>query len=212
MNRKEISELIQHEKIVFITRLKDSSKIQAVIGRLASAGVRILEVTSNTPKYTEAIIEARKSYPDILIGAGTVTNEKIANEAIKAGAQFLVTPNCNLTLIDIAHKNNIPILMGALTPTEVCEAFEAGADFVKLFPADIMGIAYFKSIKAPLDRVKILAVGNIKQNDVGLWMNAGATGIGIASILKEPIKDEQDLIDIEQNAINFIKHIKKNHE
>ena len=208
MNREAIVEIIEREKLVFVTRLIDSTQALPVIGRLVSAGAMVMEITSNTQNYANEISKARKKYPNVLIGAGTVTNQKIAVEAINAGAQFLVTPNTKKELVELAHKHNIPILMGALTPTEVCEAAEAGADFVKLFPADIMGIPYFKSIKAPLNNVKLLAVGGIELHQVKSWFGAGVHGIGIGSVLAEPITGESDLDKIEQNAIKFINHIK----
>ncbi|GAA4236685.1 bifunctional 4-hydroxy-2-oxoglutarate aldolase/2-dehydro-3-deoxy-phosphogluconate aldolase [Postechiella marina] len=208
MNKTEIVKIIDNEKLVFVTRLKTHKQIPRVIESLSNAGVKVLEITSNTPNYANEIKKARALYPNILIGAGTVINEKIALEAINKGAQFLVTPNTNPALISIAHQNNIPILMGALTPTEVCIAAEAGADFVKLFPADIMGIPYFKSIKAPLDKIKLLAVGGIELNTVKKWFESGAYGIGIASVIKDDLKTDEDFLEIENNARNFINEIK----
>lgn len=208
MDRKAIVETIQNEKLVFVTRLKDSKSIQKVIGALVDGGAKVMEITSNTPNYAEAISTARKMFKDVLIGAGTITSEALAMEAINAGAQFLVSPNSNLRLVDVAHQHDVPILMGALTPTEVYSAWEGGADFVKLFPADIMGIPYFKSIKAPLNAVKLLAVGGIALEDVKDWMLAGAEGIGIASVLKEPVATSEDIEAIKQNAIQFIEALK----
>lgn len=212
MGRKNAVKIIEQEKLVFVTRLTDSTKTQSVIGSLVDAGAKVMEITSNTPNFEEEISKVRSAYPNILIGAGTVINREIAQKAINAGAQFLVTPNTCVELVDIAHQNDIPILMGALTPSEVCEAWEAGADFVKLFPADIMGIPYFKSIKAPLNNVKLLAVGGIELKDVSNWFEAGAHGIGIASVIKEPIEDIHDLEDIKLNALKFISTIRKCHE
>lgn len=207
MNREDIVEIIDKEKLVFVTRLKDQEQIPRVIKSLSNAGVKVLEITSNTPNYAEEITKARRLYPNILIGAGTVINKKIAKEAIEAGAQFLVTPNTNPSLVNLAHQSNIPILMGAVTPTEVCIASEAGADFVKLFPADIMGIPYFKSIKRPLDKVKLLAVGGIELNMVNDWFEAGVNGI--ASVLQDDLEGDEDFLKIEQNASNFINLIKQ---
>lgn len=211
MDRAALVQMIEKEKLIFVTRLKDHTKAQYVLSSLTAGGARVMEITSNTPNFAEEISKARKKYSEVLIGAGTVTNSAIAKEAIRAGAQFLVTPNTDTGLIEIAHKNNIPVLMGALTPTEIYRAWEAGADFVKLFPADIMGIPYFKSIMAPLDKVKFLAVGDIKLDDVDNWFKAGAKGIGIVSVLEEPILGDENLESIKKNAISFIKEIKKAH-
>ncbi|TNJ45631.1 bifunctional 4-hydroxy-2-oxoglutarate aldolase/2-dehydro-3-deoxy-phosphogluconate aldolase [Tamlana fucoidanivorans] len=209
MNRTRLVEIIQKEKLIFVTRLKDHTKAQLVISSLVAGGAKVMEITSNTPNFAEEISKARKAFPNVLIGAGTVINKQVAKAAIKAGAQFLVTPNTSKKLISLAHKNGIPILMGALTPSEVCNAWEAGADFVKLFPADIMGIPYLKSIKAPLNKVNLFAVGSINLDDVKEWFDSGAQGIGIASILREPIETDEDLDYIKQNAANFILKVKE---
>ncbi|WP_111708263.1 bifunctional 4-hydroxy-2-oxoglutarate aldolase/2-dehydro-3-deoxy-phosphogluconate aldolase [Lutibacter citreus] len=208
MERKDIVKIIEAEKLVLVTRLKDSKQASMVLKSLIDVGVKVMEITSNTPNFEEEITKARKLFPDVLIGAGTVINKEIAKKAINAGAQFIVTPNTDISLIKIAHNNNIPILMGALTPTEVCTASEAGADFVKLFPADIMGVPYFKSIKAPLDKVKLFAVGGIELDSVQDWFNAGAMGIGIASVLQEPDNCPIDLAEVESRIAKFVKHIK----
>ncbi|MGC6432291.1 MAG: bifunctional 4-hydroxy-2-oxoglutarate aldolase/2-dehydro-3-deoxy-phosphogluconate aldolase [Jejuia sp.] len=207
MSKEEIVKIIEKEKLVFITRLKEASNVKRVISSLIDGGAKVLEITSNTPNYLEEISKARKSFPKVLIGAGTVINSKIAKKAINYGAQFLVTPNINIEVIQVAHQNDIPVLMGALTPTEVCEAWEAGADFVKLFPADIMGIPYFKSLKAPLNNIKLLAVGGIEIDTVVQWLEAGAHGIGIASVLKDNVSTEADFNEIKDNAIKFISEI-----
>ncbi len=209
MDRKKRVAIIEREKIVFVTRLADHTKTQLVLKSLIDGGAKVMEITSNTPNFANEISKGRIAFPNVLIGAGTVTNKIIAKAAIEAGAHFLVTPNTNIELIEIAHNHNIPILMGALTPTEVCVAWQAGADFVKLFPADIMGIPYFTSIKAPLNNVKLLAVGGIELNSVSTWMSSGAHGIGIASVLSESISDQNDLDAIKKNAEAFINEMKK---
>ncbi len=207
MSRDEIVKIIEEEKLVFVTRLKEASNVQRVISSLIEGGTKVMEITSNTPNYLEEISKARKANPEVLIGAGTVINSKVAQEAINYGAQFLVTPNTNIEVIRVAHQSNIPVLMGALTPTEVCEAWEAGADFVKLFPADIMGIPYFKSLKAPLNNIKLLTVGGIELDTVSQWLDAGAHGIGIASVLKDNVSSEADFNEIKDNAMKFISKI-----
>lgn len=208
MNRSSIVKIIEQEKLVVVIRLKHQNEVAGVIKNLVEAGIKILEVTSNTPGFTEEISKARQLYPNVLIGAGTVINERVADQASQAGAQFLVTPNTNEEVIKVAHENDIPVLMGALTPTEVCCAAEAGADFVKLFPADIMGIPYFKSIKAPLNHVKLLAVGGIDLDTVEDWLDAGAAGIGIGGALTKSVTGEKELEAVKNRAAKFIAKVK----
>lgn len=212
MKREEIAQIIEQEKLVVVIRLQSQNEVADVIKNLVEAGIKVLEVTSNTPGFASEIAKARTLYPDVLIGAGTVINPSVANIAIEAGALFLVTPNTNKEVIKVAHSHDIPVLMGALTPTEICEAHEAGADFVKLFPADIMGVPYFKSIKAPLDHVRLMAVGAIEPDSVGDWMKSNAAGIGISATLSKTSKSTKELDAIKVRASQFIKEIKKYHE
>ncbi len=208
MNKEEIVKTIEKEKLVVVIRLQFQNEVAGVIKNLVEAGIKVLEVTSNTPGFAQEISKARKLYPNILIGAGTVINKEVARIASNAGAQFLVTPNTNKTVVEVAHENDIPVLMGALTPTEVCNAHEYGADFVKLFPADIMGVPYFKSIKAPLDHIKLLAVGGIDLDSVDDWFNAGAAGIGIGGALTKSVKNKAELEEVKNRAKQFVKKVK----
>ena len=151
MERIEVVIFIKKEKLVAILRAKRQQDVESVVAEVFSVGINVLEITSNTPGYLEEITKARKAHPNKLIGCGTVINVQIARKAINAGAQFLVTPNTDVEVIQFAHKFNIPILVGALTPTEVCLAHENGADIVKLFPADIFGPSYLKAIMGPFN-------------------------------------------------------------
>lgn len=208
MKRQQINTVIEREKLVAIVRLKSKTIVNPAIKSLVEGGIRILEITSNTPGYFQKIQESRKLYPDILIGAGTVTNLNIAQEAIDAGAQFLVTPNTDTRIIELAHANDIPILMGAMTPSEINLAFEHGADFIKLFPAGDLGTHYFKSITGPFDKVKFFAVGGINPENVMDWLELGIAGVGMGGHLVKVSKngvDEQLTKRIVQETIKLIK-------
>ncbi|OYX27772.1 MAG: 2-dehydro-3-deoxyphosphogluconate aldolase [Flavobacteriales bacterium 32-35-8] len=211
MKRQDIVKIIKEEKIIAIVRLEEQWEVPIVLEKLIELNIKVLEITSNTPGFTEEISKARKCYANsnVLIGAGTVTNEKIARKAIKAGAQFLVSPNTNIDVITIAHQNEIPVLMGALTPTEICTAVENGADFIKLFPAGSFGLDYFKTIKAPLNNVDFFIVGGINLLNVEDWMSAGASGVGLGSVLMEIVKSENSKETIENTVKQFLKKIKE---
>jgi len=211
MKRAEIVKIIKKEKIVAIVRMKEQLEVPTFLNSLIKGGIKVLEITSNTPGFSEEIRNARNLYSksDVLIGAGTITNIEIAKEAIKAGAQFLVTPNTNIDVIKIAHTHGIPVLMGALTPSEVCVAVENGADIIKLFPAGSLGINYFKSIKAPLDKVDFFVVGGINLSNMKDWMESGAAGVGLGSVLTQSTKGESGLESIESTVKKFIQLIPK---
>ncbi|NMH88470.1 bifunctional 4-hydroxy-2-oxoglutarate aldolase/2-dehydro-3-deoxy-phosphogluconate aldolase [Flavivirga algicola] len=207
MNRKEIVNSIKAEKLVVIIRLKQQEHIPEVVKALVTGGVKVLEITSNTPGYLEEIKRVRDTYPNILVGAGTVINKTLATEAINAGAQFLVTPNTNIDVISVAHENEVPVLMGAVTPTEICNAVEGKADVVKLFPSAAMGIDYFKAVKGPLDTVPFFAVGGIAVENLQEWKDAGTAGFGLGGNLVKPIQSRQDFDGIVALAERVLKII-----
>lgn len=208
MKKQEIVAIIKQEKIVAIVRLKEQDKVAPLIKSLVKGGIKVLEITSNTPGFSSEISQARNLYSNVLIGAGTVTNERLAAKAISAGAQFLVTPNVSVKVIAIAHKNGIPVLMGAVTPTEICTAVEHGADIIKLFPAGNLGIDYFKSIRSVMNSVDFFAVGGIDFSNAVEWMNAGVSGIGLGSALTKGIEGEKEKISIENIVEKYIQLLK----
>ena len=201
--RSEIVTNIESEKIMAIIRLDDQLKVAPVLERLVDAGINVLEITSNTPGFAEEILKAREKFPAAIIGAGTITNARLAQKAISCNAQFLVTPNTNVDIISIAHQSNIPVLMGAMTPSEIAEAVEHGADFIKIFPAGALGLDYFKALLGPLNNVKFIAVGDISLNNALGWFKAGVVGIGIGSSLTNG-----DMTDIKTSVTNLLTQLK----
>lgn len=201
--RSEIVTNIESEKIMAIIRLDDQLKVAPVLERLVDAGINVLEITSNTPGFAEEILKAREKFPAAIIGAGTITNARLAQKAISCNAQFLVTPNTNVDIISIAHQSNIPVLMGAMTPSEIAEAVEHGADFIKIFPAGALGLDYFKALLGPFNNVKFFAVGDISLNNALGWFKAGVVGIGIGSSLTNG-----DMTDIKTSVTNLLTQLK----
>ncbi|ABG41156.1 2-keto-3-deoxy-phosphogluconate aldolase [Paraglaciecola sp. T6c] len=191
--RDDIRQRLITEKLVVIIRVKDPMDIPPIIACMHDAGVGAVEITSNTPGYQNAITQARARYPNMLVGAGTITDVALVDEAIKAGAQFLVTPNTSIEVVQRAHKLNVPVVMGALTPTDVVNATQAKADIVKLFPAGAMGPGYLKDLaKGPFLDTIFFPVGGINEHNFETWMQSGATGIGIGGALASPVKNEKE--------------------
>lgn len=183
MNPEATIRELKRRKVLAILRLASSGQVQPMVERLAHAGIGALEVTSNTPDFLEHIAAARSQYPELLVGAGTVVNADLAKAAMDAGAQFLVTPNVNTMVIRAANDRSVPILPGAMTPTEIFTALDAGADAIKLFPAYPLGIAHYKAIKAVLGNVAVFAVGGIGFGNAKEWLDAGVAGVGMGSSL-----------------------------
>nr|WP_297347470.1 bifunctional 4-hydroxy-2-oxoglutarate aldolase/2-dehydro-3-deoxy-phosphogluconate aldolase [uncultured Glaciecola sp.] len=199
--RKKIAQQIIGHKLIGIIRLNHSSSVQATLSCLVQGGVKVLEVTSNTPDFCLHIELARQQFPAILVGAGTILNAELATQAAAAGAQFLVTPNVDAKIVEIAHANNIPVLMGAATPTEIANALGYGADIIKLFPANALSIDYYKALKGPFSGIPMFAVGGIRANNVAAWLSSGIQGVGVGAELAQEITGEKSMAE----HIRFIK-------
>ena len=193
VTRESIRQRLINEKLVVIIRVTDPADIPPIIACMYDAGVGAVEITSNTPGYQNAITQARAHYPNMLVGAGTITDIALVDEATKAGAQFLVTPNTSADVVRHAHSLQVPVVMGALTPTDVVNATQAKADIVKLFPAGAMGTGYLKDLaKGPFLNTTFFPVGGINEHNFEQWMQSGAAGIGIGGALASPVKNEEE--------------------
>jgi 2-dehydro-3-deoxyphosphogluconate aldolase/(4S)-4-hydroxy-2-oxoglutarate aldolase len=181
--RNNIAKQIIDSQLIAIVRLAEQREVASVVQCLVTGGVTTLEITSNTPGFTEEIANARKKHPDVLIGAGTIIDKTLAKDAIKAGAQFLVTPNTDKSVVKTAHKHGIPILMGALTPTDIAKGIKYGADLIKVFPAGSLGISYFKDLQGPFSNIPLMPVGGVNINNITDWFDAGAIGVGVGNDL-----------------------------
>jgi 2-dehydro-3-deoxyphosphogluconate aldolase/(4S)-4-hydroxy-2-oxoglutarate aldolase len=210
MTKKEVLDIILSERVLAIIRMQSGKTVVTAIAAVVEGGINALEITSNTPDFLQHIEKARNTHPHTLTGAGTILNGKLASAAINAGAQFLVTPGTNVEIIRVASDAGIPVIMGAYTTTEILQASQAGADIIKLFPAGIAGIPYMKSVMAPLDEIKIFAVGGINAENAKDWLKAGAAGIGIGSqLLVRAADGELDLSGTVENVKRLKDMIQK---
>ncbi|MEA4888051.1 MAG: bifunctional 4-hydroxy-2-oxoglutarate aldolase/2-dehydro-3-deoxy-phosphogluconate aldolase [Clostridiaceae bacterium] len=182
-----MNDLIRHYRLIAIMRHLPEEQLIPVFQMLADAGVRLIEITMNTKAAAEQINLARTRFGGrMLIGAGTVSTPERATEAMDAGAQFLVTPNLDPDVLDLAKKRSCPVVCGVLTPTEMMAAIRAGASTLKIFPAGRMGTGYIKDILAPLNDLNLVAVGGVTADNAADWIRAGCIGIGMGSSLLNP--------------------------
>lgn len=191
--------------IVAIMRASSSDNLLAAAEALRSGGVLAIEVTLTTPGALHVIEQAiAKFSSEIVFGAGTVLDPESARAAILAGAQFIVCPTLNLKTIKLCRRYSVPVMPGAYTPTEVLTAWEAGADMVKLFPADIGGPSYLRAIKAPLPQVSIAPTGGVDLNNVGEFIRAGADALGVgSSLVNDKLLEAGDFAAITERARRF---------
>ena len=175
---------IERERVVAVIRLADPEKLRAVIDALAAGGVRVFEVTMTVPRAIELIAQLTPGLPQgLLVGAGTVTDADTARRAIDAGARFIVGPVFRRAVIDACHERNVPAMPGCFTPTEILDAWEAGADIVKVFPSTSLGPTFIKDVRAPLPQLKLMPTGGVSIENAADWLRAGAVAVGIGSAL-----------------------------
>lgn len=172
--------------LVAIIRAPSGDQLVEVAGALLEGGIDVIEVTFTVPGVLDIIRDVRKALGDrILLGAGTVLDAESARAALLAGAEFIVTPTVNTDVIELCNRYDKIIMPGAFTPTEVLTAWEAGADIVKVFPADSVGPAHVKALKGPFPQVRLLPTGGVNLETIGDFVRAGASAVGLGSALVE---------------------------
>ena len=202
MGKNQILNEILKRKVVAVLRIKEESKLQSIIESINAGGISIAEITMTVPNAIQLIERmCEKLDKNIIIGVGSVLNSKTAESAIKAGAKYVVSPVFNKEIIETSHRFEIPAIPGCFSPTEIQTAFEAGADIVKVFPADIVGTEFFKAILAPMPHLKIMPTGGVTLTNAGDWIRSGACAVGIGSALldKKAIK-ENNFTKLTENA------------
>ncbi|MDZ4684470.1 MAG: bifunctional 4-hydroxy-2-oxoglutarate aldolase/2-dehydro-3-deoxy-phosphogluconate aldolase [Planctomycetaceae bacterium] len=186
MSRHEDLHRVLKSCLVAIIRANSGEQLVQVSRALHEGGIDVIEVTFTVPNAVEVLAAVKRDLgKKILLGAGTVLDPETARAAFLAGAEFLVSPVVNLDVIRMGLRYDKLVMPGAYTPTEVLSAWEAGADVVKLFPADIGGPAYLKALKGPLPQVRILPTGGVNLQTLPEFFKAGACAVGLGSSLVE---------------------------
>ena len=187
MQKAAVLKSLQDLGLVPVLRAESEAQALALADAIAAGGVTTLEVTMTVPGAIKVMRKLAEVRPDILVGAGTVLDPETARMCILEGAQYVVSPALNLKTIEMCHRYSIPVLPGALTPTEVITAWEAGADVIKIFPASAMGGAkYLKGLKAPLPQVEMIPTGGVSLATAQEFLEAGAFALGVGADLVDP--------------------------
>lgn len=182
--RDAIVATIERTGIVAIVRMNEPEKLRAVVDAIAEGGVRVLEITMTVPGAVELIRRLAPTLPpDFLLGAGTVLDADTVARVVDAGARFVVSPIFRRSVIAACHERDVPAMPGCFTPTEILEAWDAGADVVKVFPATALGPTYLKDVRAPLPQVKLMPTGGVTLDNAGDWLRAGAVAVGVGTAL-----------------------------
>jgi 2-dehydro-3-deoxyphosphogluconate aldolase/(4S)-4-hydroxy-2-oxoglutarate aldolase len=184
MKKAAVLQKMQEIGLVPVLRADSVEKALALAEAIAAGGVTVLEITMTVPGAIQVMRKLAEQRPDILIGAGTVLDPETARACILEGAQFVVSPALNLKTVEMCQRYSIAALPGALTPTEIVTAWQAGADVVKVFPASAMGGAkYLSSLKAPLPQVEIIPTGGVSLATANDFLEAGAFALGVGADL-----------------------------
>jgi 2-dehydro-3-deoxyphosphogluconate aldolase/(4S)-4-hydroxy-2-oxoglutarate aldolase len=187
MTRESTLERIINGGIVAVVRSDKSAELVKVVRALAEGGVTAAEVTFTVPDAIEVIRQIRRDVGDaVVLGAGTVLDSETARAALLAGAEYIVAPTLNLDVIRLCRRYAKVVIPGALTPTEVLTAWEAGADVVKVFPADVGGPAYLKALRAPLPQIRLMPTGGVDLSTAENFLKAGACCLGVGGALVDP--------------------------
>ena len=184
MRREEVCALIKEVGIVPGIRVHTADEAHFATESVMSGGIPIVEITMTVAGAIELISHLVRYHPKMLVGAGTILDIDMARQCVDAGAAFLTSPGFDAKLVEFAAKQEIAVLPGALTPTEVMTAWRAGSDFVKVFPcAQVGGDSYIRALKAPFPQIPLIAAGGVNQQTAGNFIFAGATAIGVGTEL-----------------------------
>jgi 2-dehydro-3-deoxyphosphogluconate aldolase / (4S)-4-hydroxy-2-oxoglutarate aldolase len=211
MKRKEVRDRIEEIGIVPAVRLSSAEDARFATDAVSHGGIPIVEITMTVPGAIDVISELARNSPELIVGAGTLFDLETARRCLDAGAAFLTSPGLDLSLIEFAHKADVAVLAGALTPTEVTSAWKAGAEFVKVFPcSQVGGDTYIKALKRPFPNVPLIAAGGVNQRTASNFILAGACAIGVGGELipKEAIQLRQ-VERIHELARRFVDFVKK---
>lgn len=192
--------------VIGILRGVKADFFRGVMDTSFASGLQAIEVTMNTEDAVKIVSSNRSSVPPgKLLGMGTIRNLEEAKKAVEAGARFLITPNTDIGVIEYAKSHSVPVISGALTPTEVYTAWSAGADMVKVFPCRAFGAEYIRELRGPYEQIPLVAVGGVDLNNISEYFAAGVRAVGAStSLFGRKALTECNLEEIAQNVKKFI--------
>ena len=215
MTKQEAIAFHDHYKITAIARKVPKEKIVKVAKALYDGGIRLLEITFDqaSPTCVEDTCDSIRMVRDemgtrMLVGAGTVLTIEQARAAREAGASFILAPSTDPDVIKVANALGMVTFPGALTPTEIVTAWQAGADYVKVFPADTLGLSYFKAIMGPISHVNLTAVGGVDENNLKDFLALGIKGVGVGSnIVKKSLIEKDNYAGLTELARKYTSQL-----
>jgi len=184
MYKQDILSRILNTGVIAIVRLDSAESLQKVADAILEGGIDIIEVTMTTPGALAILESAAERFGDrVILGAGTVLDPESARTAVLVGARFIVSPNLNVSAVELCHRYGVVSVPGVLTPTEIVAAMEAGADLIKVFPASLGGPDYIKAVRAPLPQAPLVPTGGVEVDNAGDYIRAGAVAVAVGGSL-----------------------------
>jgi len=215
MEKREILNRMIAEGLIPVIRVTSAQEAIDVADAIKAGGVTFIEITMSVQGAIDVIKDLTKKYKDeIVMGAGTVLDPETGRAALLAGAQFIVSPTLNLDLIHLAHRYSAVVIPGAMTPTEILTAWNAGADMVKVFPAaQLGGPEYIKALRGPLPQILLVPTGGVNLQNAGAFIKAGCAALGAGGELvdKKALKERKFNV-LTENARAFLKVIREARE
>ena len=211
--REEVLEQIAGAGVVGIIRMQAGGPLLEMARAIASGGIACLEITLNTPGALDAIRSLHERSRGTVLGAGTVLDARSVQEAVDAGARFVVTPSVRDAVVRAARRLGIAAIVGAMTPTEALLAWEIGADLVKVFPASIVGPAFLREMRGPLPQIPLVPTGGITADNAGEFIRAGAVAVCAGSWLVDKQAVAEGRFDlITEKARHLVEAVRKARE
>jgi 2-dehydro-3-deoxyphosphogluconate aldolase/(4S)-4-hydroxy-2-oxoglutarate aldolase len=209
MTKSDILHRMLNPGVIAVIRADNSSQLLDAARAMAEGGLTAMEVTMTTPNALEVIRSVVKELGDrVLMGVGTVLDDVTARLAILAGAEYVVTPVLRPDVIGLCRRYSKPVVSGAYTPTEALTAHEAGADFIKLFPADTLGPKYIKALKGPLPQLEIIPTGGVDVKNCGEWIKAGCAAVGAGgSLVSKDVLTKKDWKTLTEVSRQFVEAV-----
>ena len=211
MDKLEKLNFIYETGVIAIMRACSSEHLVAAAEAIKLGGINVIEVTMTTPGALKVVAQVVEQFGDqVMFGVGSVLDAETGRAAILAGAQFIVSPTLNLDLITLCNRYDIPVMPGCFTPTEILTACQAGADWIKLFPANIGGPVLVKSILAPLPQVKLVPVGGVDLQSTADFIRNGAAAVGVgSSLIDQKLIDAGNWNELKKRAAEFIIEVRR---
>jgi 2-dehydro-3-deoxyphosphogluconate aldolase/(4S)-4-hydroxy-2-oxoglutarate aldolase len=207
--KKSFLTILAETKIIAVVRLDTAGDMVPVMHSLYHGGVKIIEITSTSPNFLETIQllkEQCRAFDDVFIGAGTVLDTGMARDAISHGADFAVSPIFDRDIIFLCRDDNVPVIAGCMTPTEIFTAWKAGSDIIKTFPGGICTPGFYRDMAGPFPQIKMMPTGNVNTQTAPEYIKAGAIAIGIGkALVSKELIVAKDFSQITENARQFAK-------